>query len=111
MKNTFLFTYSTNILARFVKKELSYPKKQKMCNPILVTLLKLLPYYSQPSPENLTPSSSTSWLASYEEVPHFLLAILLSMSALCLRELTSDSQGFWHFFVWHDIYYIIVHCE
>ena len=75
-------------------KELSYPKNQKMCNPILVTLLKLLPHYSQPSPENSTSSSGTSRLASYEEVPHFLLAILLSMSALCLRELTSSSWGF-----------------
>ena len=65
-----------------------------MCNPILVTQLKLLPHYSQSSPENSTPSSGTSQLASYEEVPHFLLAILLSMSALCLRELTSNSQGF-----------------
>ena len=117
-------------------KELSYPQNQKMCDPILVTLLKLLPHYSQSSPENLTPSSGTFPLASYEEVPpptpggtgvipvsyrsvlsavlsnsprslcesyltpvskvikpHFLLAILLSMSALCLRELTTNSQG------------------
>ena len=125
-------------------KELSYPKNQKMCNPILVTLLKLLPHQSQSSPENSTPSSSTSPLASYEEVPpppttmgdtgvmpvsyrsvlssvpsnssrslcksyltpvsevikpHFLLAILLSMSALHLKELTTNSQGFRHFFV------------
>ena len=43
-----------------------------MCNPILVTLLKIQPHYSQSSRENVTPSSGTSPLASYrlyEEVP------------------------------------------
>ena len=38
-------------------EELSYPKKQKMCDPILVILLKM------------RPSSGTSPLASYKEVP------------------------------------------
>ena len=50
-------------------EELSYPKNQKMCDPILVTLLKMRPHYSQSSRENATPSSGTSPLASYEEVP------------------------------------------
>ena len=50
-------------------KELSYPKNQKMCDPILVILLKMRPHYSQSSGENVTPSSSTSPLASYKEVP------------------------------------------
>ena len=50
-------------------EELSYPKIPKMCNPILVTLLKMRPHYSQSSHENATPSSSTSPLASYKEVP------------------------------------------
>ena len=50
-------------------QELSYPKNQKMCDPILVTLLKMQPHYSQSSRENATPSSGTSPLASYKEVP------------------------------------------
>ena len=48
-------------------EELPYPKNQKMCDLILVTLLKMWPHYSQFSRENATPSSSTSPLASYKE--------------------------------------------
>ena len=40
-----------------------------MCEPILVTLLKMRPHSSQSSHENATPSSSTSPLDSYKEVP------------------------------------------
>ena len=40
-----------------------------MCDPILVTLLKMRPHYSQPSSENSTPSSGTSTLACYKEEP------------------------------------------
>ena len=40
-----------------------------MCVPILLTLLKMQPHYSQSSRENETPSSSTSPLANYKEVP------------------------------------------
>ena len=40
-----------------------------MCDPIQVTLLKMLPHYSQSSHENVTPSSGTSPLASYQKVP------------------------------------------
>ena len=50
-------------------EELSYPKNLKMCHPILVTLLKMQPHYSQSSRENAAPSSGTSPLASYKEVP------------------------------------------
>ena len=50
-------------------EELSCLKNPKKSDPILVTLLKMLPDYSQPSRENATPSSGTSPLASYEEVP------------------------------------------
>ena len=142
MKNTFLFTYSTNILVHLVNiKNFFTPKIRKCaCDPILVTLLKLLPHYSKSSCENATPSSGTSPLASYKEVPpppfplslvtvqevsakvispqfspHFLKWQVLShpteyVSALHLGELTTSGQGFWHFFVWHGIYYIIVHC-
>ena len=45
------------------------PKNPKMCDPILVTLLKMRPHYSQSSRENVTPSSGTSPLPSYKEVP------------------------------------------
>ena len=44
-------------------------KKKKMCDHILVTLLKMEPHYSQSNRENATPSSGTSPLASYKEVP------------------------------------------
>ena len=40
-----------------------------MCERIVVTLLKMRPHYSQTSSENVTPSSGTSPLASYKEVP------------------------------------------
>ena len=51
-------------------EKLSYPKNQKMCDPILVTLSKMRPQCSHSSRENATPSSGTSPLASsYKEVP------------------------------------------
>jgi len=40
-----------------------------MCDPILVTLLKMRPHFSQASRENATPSNGTSPLASYKELP------------------------------------------
>ena len=60
MKNTLLFTYSTNIHAKRKYEELSYPKNPKMCDPILVTLLKMQPHSSHSSRENGTPSRGTS---------------------------------------------------
>ena len=39
-----------------------------MCHPILVTLLKMRPHYSQSRRKNATPSSGTSPLASNKEV-------------------------------------------
>ena len=39
-----------------------------MCDPILVTLLKMRPHYSQSSHENATPSSGTSALA-FKKIP------------------------------------------
>ena len=50
-------------------EELSYAKNQKMCNPMIVTLLKKRPHYSQSSHKNVTPSSGTSPSAPYKEVP------------------------------------------
>ena len=73
-----VFIYSTNILIRLVTvnmKNYLAQKNQKTCNPILVTLLKMRPHYSQSGHENATPSSGTSPttsplvpLASYEQV-------------------------------------------
>ena len=71
MKNTLLFICSTNILVRLLTvntKNCLTPKNPKMCYPILATLLKMRPHYSQPSRENATPSSGMSPLASYKEV-------------------------------------------
>ena len=45
------------------------PQKSEKCDPVVVTLLKMQPHYSQSSHENGTPSSGTSPLASYKEVP------------------------------------------
>ena len=73
MNNTLLFICSTNILVRLLTvnmKNCLTPKNPKMCDPILVTLSKMRPHYSQSSRENATPSSGTSPLASYKEVPH-----------------------------------------
>ena len=50
-------------------EELSYPPKKEMCDPIVVTLLKMRPHYKRSSRENATPSSGTLPLASYKEVP------------------------------------------
>ena len=49
--------------------ELSCPQNQKMCDPILTTVLKMQPHYSQCSREHASSSSGTSPLAPYKEVP------------------------------------------
>ena len=72
MKNTLLFIYSTNILVCLLTvnmKNFLTPKNPKMCDPTLVTVWKMQRHYSQSSRENATPSSGTSPLASYKEVP------------------------------------------
>ena len=43
----------------FYLPEYFYPKIPKMCDPILVTLLKMPPHYSHCSRENATPSSGS----------------------------------------------------
>ena len=48
-----------------------------MCDPILVTLLKTRPHYSQSSRENATPFSGTSLLASNEGVPPGLTLFII----------------------------------
>ena len=72
MKNAFIFLLQYKHSGTFANRkyeELSYPKDQKMCDPILVTLFQMRPHDSQSSRENATPSSGTSPLVSYKEVP------------------------------------------
>ena len=45
--------------------DFSYPKIPKICDPIVVTLLKMYPHYSQSNCENATPSSGTSPVVFY----------------------------------------------
>ena len=58
-------------------REFSHPKNLKMCDPILVTLLKMPPHSSQ----NATPSSGTSPLASYKEVNPRVTSVILKLIA------------------------------
>ena len=70
MKNTLLFICSTNILVRLLTVNMKHcliPNNPKMCDPIVVTLLKMRPHNSQSGRENATPSSDTSPLASYKK--------------------------------------------
>ena len=105
MKNILLFTYSTNILCAFANhkyKELSYPQNQKMCDPILVTRLKMRPHYSQSSRENVTPSSGTSPLASYKEVPPCpprCLSLYSTLSKTLAMKLATIRKKRWPFTV------------
>ena len=65
---TFHLQYKhSQTFANLKYEELS--ENQKMCNPILVTLLKMQSHNSQSSCENATPSSGTSPLAPHKEVP------------------------------------------
>ena len=52
-----------------VKTSGKFANRRFKCDPVLVTLLKVRPHYSQSSRENVTPSSGTSPLASCKEVP------------------------------------------
>ena len=72
MKNTLLFIYSTNILVilfTVIMKNCLTPQNPEMCDPILVTLLKMRPHYNQSSRENATPSSGTSLIRKYPPSP------------------------------------------
>ena len=67
MKNTLLFTISTNILVCLLTvnmKNFFTPKIWKCATPLLNTRA----HSSQSNCENASPSSTTSPLASYEEV-------------------------------------------
>ena len=63
------YKYSGTLANRKYEQLQFLPQNPKMCDPIPVTLLKMWPHYSQYSRENATPSSGTSPLASYKEVP------------------------------------------
>ena len=74
VKNTLLFICCTNNLVRLLTvnmKNSFTPKNPKMCDPILVTLLKMRLHYSHSSRENInaTLSSGTSSLAPCKAVP------------------------------------------
>ena len=62
MENTLLFTQvqykHSGTFANRKYEEMSYSKTQIMCDPILITLLKMWPHYSQYSNGNATPSST-----------------------------------------------------
>ena len=64
-----------------------------MCDPILVTLLKMRPHYSQSSGENATPSSDTSPVASYKEVPP--LPRVDSIENWCITVLLQERMIYW----------------
>ena len=67
---TFHLQYKhSGTFANRVYEGFSYPQVPKMCDPILETVLKMRPHYSQSSLENASSFSGTSPLASYKEVP------------------------------------------
>ena len=67
---TFHLQYKhSGTFANHKHEELCYPKNQKLRDLILVTLVKMWPHDSPSSSENATPSSGTSPIASYKEVP------------------------------------------
>ena len=64
-----------------------------MCDPILVTLLKMQPHSGQSSRENVTPSSGTSSLASYKEV-HPPGVYHLTLAKFCGTSISSCTLHF-----------------
>ena len=65
-----------------------------MCDPILVTLLKMRPHYGQSRREKATPPSGTSPLASYKEVPSPGLFLVLNVINLTETTLAAVILGF-----------------
>ena len=67
---TFHLQYThSGTFANYKYEELSYQKNQRTCDVILVTLLKMRSHDSHSSRENATPSSGTSPVVSYKELP------------------------------------------
>ena len=68
-----------------------------MCDPILVLLMKMQTHYSKSSGENAIPSSGTSPLAYYQEVPPLRLQLYKICScSVILAQLESfqNNKGF-----------------
>ena len=96
MKKTSLFICTTNIVVRLLTvnmKNCLTQKNPKMCDPILVTLLKMQPHSGQSSRENVTPSSGTSSLASYKEV-HPPGVYHLTLAKFCGTSISSCTLHF-----------------
>ena len=68
-----------------------------MCNPILVIVLKMRPHDSQSSRENATPSSGTSPLACYKEVPPPDFKRQEKVIPLLSRSCDSNPAGNWDY--------------
>ena len=94
MKNTLLFTYSTNTLVSWLTVKVKNFLTLKMCDPILVTSCKMQPYYGQSSLENVTPSNGISPLASYKEVPPSPTNKICKLF-LSLCKVIQESHGLW----------------
>ena len=86
-KNTLLYTYRTNILVRLLTvsmKNCPTPQNPKMCDPILIALLKM----RQSGRENATPSSGTS---PFAPPPPLGLVHILSNNFTSIASLLSCS--------------------
>ena len=99
MKNTLLFTYSTNSLVSWLTVKVKNFLTLKMCDPILVTPCKMQPYYGQSSRENATPSNGISPLASYKEVPPSPTNKICKLF-LSLCKVIQESHGLWILSLW-----------
>ena len=74
----------------------SYSKNRKMCEPILVTLWKMQPHYSQSSRENATPSS-VAYQPLTRKYPPPPTGISLSYQNFFLARCNAKSRSF---FLW-----------
>lgn len=63
-----LFIYASIVYPRSFRIPTYQCKNPKVCDPILVTIFKIHPYYSQSSRENATPCSGTPPLAFYKKL-------------------------------------------
>lgn len=84
LKANFL-TSNIPIFRSLLTRSFFTPNILKMCNPILITVLKMQPHYSQRSHENKTPSSDTSPSASSPSFPPRLLKIPCSLTPKKLK--------------------------
>ena len=88
-------------LSNFWAHDFLYFKVTKKCSPFLVPLMKM-PEYSQSSRENSTPSSGTSPVANYYEVPPpppRENTVFLFYLCTVIEETINDAHGTGK---WHD---------